>query len=267
MYQSFVKSLVASALCMSSLVALAQDAAVPKHLQLAREFVANTKQENNEYSNTQVMVRMPGEKGATDYIVHTDCTGFVESMLRRTKSGVLEQMQSKKFTTRHSIYDYHPSIEKGEAFERITKVTDLKPGDVVAWLYVNTKGHTAAGHILFVDEAPVKVKSRLPFAWNSTQYEVRIIDTSQEAKSRDDTRYVSDAGLRDENEARGKENGTIASPNFKGVGRGTIRFYADDTTGEIKGVAYNIDNAKFHAQGTDWNIVMGRPKLIVASGG
>jgi hypothetical protein len=62
MYQSFAKSLVASALCMSSLVALAQDAAVPKHLQLAREFVANTKQENNEYSNTQVMVRMPGEK-------------------------------------------------------------------------------------------------------------------------------------------------------------------------------------------------------------
>lgn len=32
MYQSFVKSLVASALCMSSLVALAQDAAVPKLL-------------------------------------------------------------------------------------------------------------------------------------------------------------------------------------------------------------------------------------------
>lgn len=248
------------ALLAASLNVAAQESA-PKHLQLARDFVANTKQENNEYSNTQVLVRMPGEKGATDYIVHTDCTGFVESMLRRTKSGVLEQMQSMKFKTRHSIYDYHPSIDKGEAFDRITKVTDLKPGDVVAWLYVNTKGHTAAGHILFVDEAPVKVKSRLPYAWNSTQYEVRIIDTSQEAKSRDDTRFVSDAGLREENEAHGKENGTIASPNFKGVGRGTIRFYGDDTTGEIKGVAYNIDNAKFHAQGTDWNIVMGRPKV------
>ena len=33
------------------------------------------------------------------------------------------------------------------------------------------------------DEVPVKVKSRLPYAWSSTQYEVRIIDTSQEAKA------------------------------------------------------------------------------------
>lgn len=252
------------ALCAASLGVVAQDTAVPKHLQLAREFVANTKQENNEYSNAQAFVRMPGEKGATDYIVHTDCTGFVESMLRRTKSGVLEQMQSMKFKTRHSIYDYHASIEKGEAFERITKVAELKPGDVVAWLYVNKKEHPL-GHILFVDAAPVQIKSRPPYAWNSTQYEVRIIDTSQDAKSRDDTRYVSDAELREKNQARGKEGGTKASPNFKGVGRGTIRFYADDTTGEIKGVAYNFDNAKFHAQGTDWNIVMGRPKVTGAN--
>jgi len=256
---------VAVALCATSLCAVAQDGSVPKYLQLARDFVTNTRQENNEYSNAQAFVRMPGEKGAADYIVHTDCTGFVESMLRRTRSGVLEQMQSMKFKTRHSIYDYHPSIEKGEAFERITKVTDLKPGDVVAWLYVNMKGHTLAGHILFIDETPVKVTSRWPFAWSSTQYDVRIIDTSQEAKSRDDTRFVADSELREENEARGKGGGTKASPNFKGVGRGTIRFYADDTTGEIRGIAYNIDNAKFHAQGPDWNIVMGRPKVVASN--
>lgn len=261
----FAKSLLASALCMASLAVPAQEASVPRHLQLARDFVSNTKQENNEYTNAGRFTRMPGEKGATDYIVHADCVTFVEDMLKRARTGVPEQLQTQKFKNWHSIHDFHPSIEKGEAFERITKVTDLKPGDVVAWLYVNMKGHTAAGHILFVDEAPVKVKSRLPYAWSSTQYEVRIIDTSQEAKSRDDTRFVSDAGLREENEARGKENGTIASPNFKGVGRGTIRFYADDTTGEIKGIAYNIDNAKFHAQGTDWNIVIGRPKVVAAN--
>ena len=60
MYQSFAKSLVASALCISSLVALAQDAAIPRHLQLAREFVTNTKQENNSYSNRNIYTRMPG---------------------------------------------------------------------------------------------------------------------------------------------------------------------------------------------------------------
>lgn len=42
------------------------------------------------------------------------------------------------------------------------------------------------------------------------------------------------AALRDENEAKGKERGTMVSPNFKGVGRGHIRFYAD-VDGEISG--------------------------------
>ena len=87
MYQSFAKSLVASALCMSSLVALAQDAAVPKHLQLARDFVTNTKQENNSYSNRNIYTRMPGDLFASEYVVATDCGGFVEDMFRRAKSG------------------------------------------------------------------------------------------------------------------------------------------------------------------------------------
>ena len=74
------------------------------------------------------------------------------------------------------------------------------------------------------------------------------------------TRYVSDAALRDENEAKGKQRGSVASPNYKGVGRGHIRFYADGA-GDIKGIAFSFDKAKFHGL-DDWNIVIGRPKLI-----
>jgi hypothetical protein len=47
------KSLLVSALCVASFGAVAQEPSVPKYLQLARDFVANTKQENNSYSNTQ----------------------------------------------------------------------------------------------------------------------------------------------------------------------------------------------------------------------
>ena len=257
----FRRSLLVAAFCGAWLGAAAQDAPVPKHLQLARDFVANTKQENNSYSNSRVYTRMPGDLFASEYVVATDCTGFIEDMFRRTKSGVLEQMQTMKFKTRHSIYDYHPSIEKGEAFERITKVPDIQPGDVAAWRYLNMEGHTLAGHILLIDSVPVKlVKPRKPVVEGLDQYEVTIIDTSQEAKSRDDTRFVSDAGLREENEARGKENGTIASPNYKGVGRGRIRFYAD-AAGDIQGIAFSFDKAKFHGL-DDWNIVVGRPRLI-----
>jgi len=139
MYQSFAKSLVASALCMSSLVASAQDAAVPKHLQLARDFVTNTKQENNSYSNRNIYTRMPGDLFASEYVVATDCGGFVEDMFRRTKSGVLEQLKTKKFKTRFSIFDWHPSIEKEEAFTRIRKVPDIQPGDVAVFYRTNAQ--------------------------------------------------------------------------------------------------------------------------------
>ena len=147
----------------SALGAMAQDTSVPKYLQLARDFVANTKPENNSYSNSRVYTRMPGDLFASEYVVATDCDGFIEDMFRRTKAGVAEQVKTQKFKTRHSIFDWHPSIEKQEAFIRIMKVTDIKPGDVAAWLYTEKVTHTLPGHILFIDSPPVKLeKPRKP---------------------------------------------------------------------------------------------------------
>ena len=45
----------------------------------------------------------------------------------------------------------------------------------------------------------------------------------------------------------------------KGVGRGTIRLYADDKTGVLSGVIFD-NGRKQHEQDKDWHIVMGRPK-------
>ena len=78
------KSLLVSTLCVASFGAAAQESGIPKHLQLARDFVANTKQENNSYSNTHIYTRMPGDLFASEYVVATDCGGFVEDMFRRT---------------------------------------------------------------------------------------------------------------------------------------------------------------------------------------
>ncbi|TXG98324.1 MAG: hypothetical protein E6R08_04855 [Nevskiaceae bacterium] len=255
------KTLVATgALSLMATLAVADDAVVPRHLQIARDFVANTKPENNSYSNKNPYTKMPGDFLASEYVVATDCSRFVEDMFRRAKSGVVEQLHTKSLKNSYSIRDWHPSVEREEAFTRIWKAADMKPGDVAVWLYVNTGDHTLPGHMLFIDSEPVKLaKPRKPIVEGLDQYEVTIIDTSQEAKSRDDTRFVSDAALRDANEAKGKERGSVTSPNQKGVGRGRIRFYAD-AAGDIKGVAFSFDKAKFHGL-DDWNIVVGRPKL------
>ena len=246
----------------SALGAMAQETPVPKYLQLARDFVVNTKQENNSYTLGKSFTRMPGDLFASSYTVSADCSGFVEEMFRRADAATLNGLRTKKFKNRHSIHDWYGSIVQQEAFTRITKVADIQPGDVAVWLYKGTTHHTP-GHMLFLDSVPLKVKPRKPMVEGLDQYEFALIDTSQEAKSQDDTRFVSDEALRDENEARGKERGTVASPNYKGVGRGHMRFYAD-SEGNIKGAAFSFAKAKFHSIDTDWDIVVGRPRTAAS---
>ena len=77
--------------------------------------------------------------------------------------------------------------------------------------------------MLFIDSAPVKLdKPHKPVVEGLDQYEVTIIDTSQEAKSRDDTRYVSDAALRDENEAKGKQRAAWQARTTRASAGGTF---------------------------------------------
>lgn len=253
---------LAAALLGSSMLApLAQADDVPKYLQLAREFVANTRPANNAYSNSRVFTRMPGDLDASEYLVSTDCSGFVADMFRRAGGEVLTQLRTLKGRSRPLTPDFHASIQGQEAFRKITKVEDIQPGDVAVWQYINKAGHLLPGHILFIDSVPVKIEPRNPVVDGLDQYEFALIDASQEAKSRDDTRYVSDPGLRAANQAKGKERGTMASPNYKGVGRGHMRFYAD-SEGNIKGAAFGFSPAKFHANGGDWDIVVGRPQVV-----
>ena len=250
--------------CLLVQVAQAEDA--PKYLQLARDFVANTKPENNAYTLGKSMTRMPGDLFTSSYVVSADCSGFVEEMFRRVDSTTLNNLATQKFKNRHSIHDWNRSIKQEDAFIRISKVTDLKPGDVAVWLYKGSGQHHTPGHMLFLDSVPVKIKPRKPMAEGLDQYEFALIDTSQEAKSRDDTRFVSDEALRDENEAKGKERGTVTSPNYKGdkgVGRGHMRFYAD-SEGNLKGAAFSFSKAKFHSVDNDWDIVVGRPRTVIS---
>jgi len=89
--------------CMVMQPAKAED--VPKYLQLARDFVANTKPENNAYTLGKSMTRMPGDLFASSYVVSADCSGFVEEMFRRGDSTTLNNLATQKFKNRHSIHD------------------------------------------------------------------------------------------------------------------------------------------------------------------
>lgn len=137
MKRFFVASLLGA--CLFGQTAKAQDA--PRHLQLAREFAAHTKQTHNTYSNRKVYTRMPGDGLENEYVVSTDCSGFVEDMFRRTDGGVLAQLTTQTLKTRHNTLDFHASIQRQEAFRQIHKVNDIQPGDVAVWRYLKMADH------------------------------------------------------------------------------------------------------------------------------
>lgn len=232
---------------------------MPLHLQIAREFVAGTRPENNRYTNRGWMTRMPGEAGSADFVVATDCSRFVGDMFRRAGSGVVDRVQALRPGRPPRAEFWHASIVAEDGFARVRRVADLRPGDVASWVHAGAEAGRMAGHVLFIDSVPTRLASPYPpLVPGLLQYEVAVIDVSQYAKSRDDTRFVADAAQRQAN-LRAPARGTKARPDLVGVGRGHLRLYTD-AAGEIRGLAFGFDTARFHGL-DDWDIAAGRPRL------
>ena len=216
----------------------------PKHLELAREFLANTKPENNEhYAQGVRSLLRPSDKGSSgEYIVKTDCIGFIESLLKMAYGKDMPKPQTKKFERRYSIIDYVDSVGSGQLYTKLTRIDELRPGDVVMWKYADgyTRKVQANGHALMLDGTPKRVCNKFfSKSWSLTQYQVKIIDSSDFPKSDDDTRLK-------------------IGPKQTGVGSGTFNLYADDD-GVVKAVSFDFAKSDLKYQDKDYIIVMARP--------
>ena len=241
----FTRTLAAAFLLATSLSASAEDV-IPGRLRLAREFAAHTQPENNLHFSTGTRSLLlptdPGANGA--YVVKTDCIGFVEQMIKRGDGVPVPKPSTKKFKSRYSIIDYVDAVSNGEIFTRLTRIDELKAGDVVMWKYAPgfKKSDTlqANGHALMLDGTPQRVSNKFfSKSWSLTQYRVRIIDSSDYPKSDDDSRLQS-------------------GQHLTGVGTGTFDLYADDA-GVVQGVSFDFAQAPIRRLGTDYIIVMARP--------
>ena len=126
-------SLLSAILILSMGAATAQD--VPKHLQLAREFLANTHPEDNLYVDKGNMyVKAPSDIFSSKYVVHTDCKGFIAEMVSRTY-GYTPNFTTRQFKNAYSITDWLDGAVRGEVFSIVPSVADVKPGDVIMWKY------------------------------------------------------------------------------------------------------------------------------------
>lgn len=98
---------------------------------------------------------------------YCDCSGFVGYVLNRTVSKDDKKGPFGDGRRRPLAADYERGFEKapenptsGARWQQITRVSDARPGDVIAWRHeVPKPGNT--GHVVIVDKKPVVEKDGL----------------------------------------------------------------------------------------------------------
>lgn len=218
---------------------------VPPYVQLARDFLGNTRAEDNHYVDRGVMyTKVPGDFLSSRWAVNTDCKGFVSEVIRRTYSFRPSFSGRSLGKGESSIVDWVAGAEKGEVFDQVKDVADLRVGDFALWSH-EALADNARGHIVMIDRAPRRLeRSRME---GLEQWEIYVIDSTGHAHSTDDTRYVKGAGQ--QREGYGVDG---RSPN--GVGSGRMYLYAD-AEGNVKAVSNGFQKSTIQ---TTWHIVLAR---------
>ena len=188
---------------------------IPSYLAIARELVENVKPEDNQYLLGRQFISFPGDAASNKYAMRADCSGFLLAIFERAKLPVRSRMvflYDGPQRKRPASEDFVFSIEQEKGFRLIRKVEDLKPGDLLAHAMIDKevqKQTGTTGHVFLINTAPKAIASKRPMVAGTRQFEVTVIDSNEEHVGADDSRL---AGLN----------------KIHGLGKGTIRLYADN---------------------------------------
>ena len=217
---------------------------VPKHLQAARDLLTTLSPEYNIYTNYPRWVRWKGDILTPHAEAHTDCTGFVGSVLERAGCSIRRSpLISNARNTLPTIDDYFDSISHQKGFKRIDIITDILPGDIIVVKYnIGNSGvrKTYPGHVMLADAVPVsRVKDTKPIIEGTKQWEITILDSTIGYHGTTDTRY--------------RTTGTMQS----GVGRGVLRLYTGEG-GKVIGYSNSIHQKSVYYDNSNQPLVIGR---------
>lgn len=212
---ALLASTVVLLVCHSLAVAQPEPADTPRHLALARELVDNIKPQDNRYRLGGRHIGFPGDSASSSYSVQADCSGFLLALFERAQYRVQPQMSyvpSRRLRTRPAAEDFVYSIENEKGYRHIKTVKDMRPGDLLAHAMLKAEDRQevgTTGHIFLINSLPKPIRARNPIVEGTEQFEVSIIDSNEEYVGPDDTRLADPAN------------------RITGLGRGTIRLYAD----------------------------------------
>lgn len=173
----------------------------------------------------------------TSWIAHARCSSFLTWVLRHTYGWATADYFRQYFQDGiPEAADYRQAFTNGTAgprFQRIRKVADLRPGDLIAVDY-NGDVEGSTGHIVMVREVKGVYTGSVNVS-GTTQYAVEVIDCTSDPHGMyskpsyaayPDTRMVDDVS------------------NFEGVGIGHMTFYADNATGEFSRYRWSVNSSE-----------------------
>lgn len=162
---------------------------------------------------------------------HTDCSGLVNAMLVRSRGWTQDDLQKRVGRKRPVASTYFDAIQNQKTFERVPRVQDIRPGDLIVVRYED--GSPDTGHIMLVDAPAV------PDATVAKSWRVRVIDSSRSGHGPGDTRETGPHRFR------------------QGLGSGDLRLYAGDD-GAITAYAWSTIAKSKVFPATERPIVVGR---------
>ena len=209
----------------------------PKHLAAARLLLKEVHPEDSSYQHKDSSVRWKDDDGASKAECHTDCSGFLDALLKHSYGYTQADLKKWFGDKRPKAHDYYDTIAKENGFAKIANLKNVRPGDIIAIKY--PPGGENTGHILLVNSAPEARKATKPLVEKTEQWEVSVIDCSRSGHGKTDTRHKDDGKFRD------------------GLGQGVFRLYTDHT-GDVVGYSWSVLGASEYVDQASHALAIGR---------
>jgi hypothetical protein len=212
----------------------------PQHLRWAVQLLKGVTREHTSYRHKNESVRWQGVNGAEFSESHTDCSGLVNALMKRSYGLTTASLKGWLGSRRPLAKHYYRAIRNEKRFQRVGRLADVRAGDFIALKYdPATDPGRNTGHIFLVVATPRPRKSSRPVVEGMVQWELTVIDQSRSGHGITDTRHKTNGGF------------------FAGLGQGVFRVYTD-RAGRVQGHAWSTSSrSRFRAQ-KDRPLVVGR---------
>jgi hypothetical protein len=170
-------------------------------------------------------------------VCHADCSGLINALLIHSKFFSEEQLNKNLGSNRPLAKHYHDAIIHQRGFKEITKIDEVRSGDIIAIKYPPGSGNS--GHVMLIASLPLKRNPTEPVVKNSIQYEIDIIDSSASGHGASDSRRLDSGKYRE------------------GLGKGVYRIFTDEK-GLFIGHSWSVYPTSKYYEMTIRNLVIGR---------